>query len=167
MKMSAEAGSTLENDRQEVLRLHNDWLEANRQQSTPMMRQTFVGGDKFHGINLNGFAYDGIEEWARLWDTFNPDLKITEVLDSNVQVVLKGDIGWVTYEATITLNSLAKHGEGIATTTLPFEDKTLTVGFYGTDICVREDEDGKPVWKMWRFHGSVKAAPGVGRPAFS
>ena len=163
--MSKQAESNIEKDRQAVLQLHNDWLEANRRQSTPMMRATFVGGDTFHGINLNGFAYDGIEEWARLWDTFNPDLKVTEVLDSNVQVVLKGDVGWVTYEATITLKSLAQHGEGIAGETIPFEQKILTVGFFGTDICVREDENGQPIWKMWRFHGSVKAPSGP-RPAF-
>ena len=164
--MSKEAISTEEQDRQEVLRLHNDWLEANRRQNTAMMRRTFVGGDKFRGINLNGFAYDGIEEWARLWDTFNPNLKVTQVLDSNVQVIVRGDVGWVTYEATITLKSLAQQGEGIAAA-LEFEHKNLTVGFFGTDICVREDDQGRPVWKMWRFHGSVKAPPGVGRPAFS
>ncbi|HZC45847.1 MAG TPA: hypothetical protein VE243_05180, partial [Candidatus Acidoferrum sp.] len=28
----------------------------------------FVGGDKFFGWNLYGFAYDGIEEWATLWE---------------------------------------------------------------------------------------------------
>ena len=55
-------------DIDEIVRLHNIWVKANRTGSIPMMRDAFVGGDKFFGWNLNGFAYDGIEEWATLWE---------------------------------------------------------------------------------------------------
>ena len=34
----------LERDREEVMKLHNGWLDANRQGSIELMRSVFVGG---------------------------------------------------------------------------------------------------------------------------
>ena len=31
------------------------------------MCEAFVGGDKFHGFNLNGHTYYAIDEWIQLW----------------------------------------------------------------------------------------------------
>src|ERR1700691_4428171 len=61
-------GEGPQTDIDEIVRLHNLWVKANRTGSIPMMRDAFVGGDKFFGWNLNGFAYDGIEEGATLWE---------------------------------------------------------------------------------------------------
>lgn len=166
--MSTQLTTEEQHDINEVWRLHRDWMEANRQQSTPLMRQTFVGGDKFHGFNLNGHEYVTIEEWATLWDTFNPDLKMTNVETSNERIVMKGNVGWVTYDGTLTLKATRPHGAGIAKDThIPFgEDGTLTVPFHGTDVCVKEDENGEPNWKMWHFHCSPQAPAGSRKPGF-
>jgi len=43
-------------DAVEIERIHNLWADANRKGSIPMMREAFVGGDKFFGWNLNGYA---------------------------------------------------------------------------------------------------------------
>ena len=130
-------------DVDEIVRVHNLWMEANKKGSIPMMREAFVGGDKFHGFNLNGFTYDGIEEWAQLW-RFLIGSKARAVVgkDENLKVQIRGNTGWLTCTADfkVTLEN------GVE---LPGSGK-----FRSTEIYLREDETGKPVWKMWHFHCS-------------
>ena len=57
--MAEIRGEGPQKDIDEIVRLHNLWVKANRTGSIPMMRDAFVGGDKFFGWNLNGFSYDG------------------------------------------------------------------------------------------------------------
>jgi hypothetical protein len=131
-------------DRDEIVRLHHLWSDANRKGSIPMMRDAFVGGDKFFGWNLNGFAYDGIEEWAKLWRfLFSSKAKATVGIDEDLRVQIRGDVGWLTCtnDFTITL--------GDNPTPLPGSGK-----FRSTEVYVREDDSGKPVWKMWHCHFS-------------
>src|SRR6266852_5384509 len=94
-------------DAAEITRLHNLWADANRKGSIPMMRDAFVGGDKFFGYNLNGYAYSGIEEWATLWKfLFKSKAKATLGLAEDLQIQIRGDVGWLTCinDFTITLD---------------------------------------------------------------
>src|SRR5208282_1008220 len=122
--MAERRADSTRQDIDEIVRLHNLWSEANRKGSIPMMRAAFVGGDKFFGWNLNGFAYEGIEEWATLWK------------------FLGGSKAEVTLDEDEDLGGQELPGSGM---------------FRSTEIYVREDEAGKPVWKMWHCHFSPLA----------
>ena len=139
----------------EIERLHNLWADANRKGSIPMMREAFVGGDKFFGWNLNGYAYSGIEEWAKLWKFLGASkAQATLGHDENLRIQIRGDVGWLTCtnDFTITLGGGAP---------LPGSGK-----FRSTEIYVREDESGKPVWKMWHCHFSPCAPDDKPRMGF-
>src|ERR1700689_2516919 len=58
----------IEKDRREILAVSKKWWDANRNFSIAMMCEAFVGGDKFHGLNLNGHTYYAIDEWIQLWE---------------------------------------------------------------------------------------------------
>jgi hypothetical protein len=163
--MSARPTANAEADKQEVLRLHELWYEANRVQSIELMRQCFVGGDEFHGVNINGYVYNGIEEWANLWSHFLPSVKVVEIADWDVRVTVDGNVGWTTYEGSIKLTFPQPEGAEIAGVVSPAADQAgLFVRWHGTEICRREDEHGNPIWKMWHFHGSPSGPPDVPRP---
>ncbi len=132
-------------DIDEIMRLHNLWVKANRTGSIPMMRDAFVGGDKFFGWNLNGFSYDGIEEWATLWEWLARfKAKATLGEDEDIRVRVRGDMGWLSCSAKFTIT--LEDGQP-----LPGSDSGK---FRGTEVYLREDDQGKPVWKMWHCHFS-------------
>ena len=140
--MAEIKGEGPQKDIDEIMRLHNLWVKANRTGSIPMMRDAFVGGDKFFGWNLNGFSYDGIEEWATLWEWLARfKAKATLGEDEDIRVRVRGDMGWLSSTApfTVTLEGQPLPGSG---------------RFRSTEVYVREDEHGKPVWKMWHCHFS-------------
>ncbi|HUK90351.1 MAG TPA: nuclear transport factor 2 family protein [Blastocatellia bacterium] len=148
----------LDRDREEVMRLHTGWLDANRQRSIEMMRSVFVGGDKFIGVNINGYIYRGIEEWAKLWTGFMPTVTTLGVTESDLILYVKGDMAWTAYQGTITVAGLPRAATGLYEEQYD-ESKPMTAAWHGTEIFMREDEHGNPVWKMWRYHGSP-ALPG-------
>jgi len=141
--MAERRADSTRQDIDEIVRLHNLWSEANRKGSIPMMRAAFVGGDKFFGWNLNGFAYEGIEEWATLWKFLGGSkAQVTLGEDENLRVKVRGDAGWLTCTSDFKITL----GDGPP---LPGSGK-----FRSTEVYVREDESGKPVWKMWHCHFS-------------
>jgi hypothetical protein len=143
MAMPQIRGEGPQKDIDEIVRLHNLWVKANRTGSIPMMRDAFVGGDKFFGWNLNGFSYYGIEEWATLWEWLARfKAKATLGEDEDLRVRVRGDMGWLSCTAPFTI-TLAD-GQP-----LPGSGR-----FRSTEVYVREDEHGKPVWKMWHCHFS-------------
>ena len=74
--------------------------------------------------------------------------------DENLRIQIRGDVGWLTCtnDFTITLGG----GEP-----LPGSGK-----FRSSEIYVREDESGKPVWKMWHCHYSPCAPDDKPRMGF-
>jgi ketosteroid isomerase-like protein len=142
-------------DIQEITRLHNLWAKANRVGSIPMMREAFVGGDKFFGYNLNGWAYSGIEEWATLWKFLmgsKARVKLGE--DEDLNIIVRGETAWLTCTADFAIT---------------MEDGTAIPGsgrFRSTEIYVREDESGNPNWKMWHSHFSWAAPKDQPRMGF-
>ncbi|MEA2623973.1 MAG: hypothetical protein QOD06_18 [Candidatus Binatota bacterium] len=155
----------LEADRREITRLHEIWFEANRGFRIEGMREVFAGGNRFHGFNLNGHTYGDREEWTTLWRHYQKTLDITDVPKvEKLHVVVKGDVAWLTCEATIRFRALSGPGTGSAA--LPADDTIASAKFRGTEVYVREDEDGRPVWKMWHCHYSPSAPETEPRPGF-
>jgi ketosteroid isomerase-like protein len=154
-KMTSQALRDVEQNRQEILRLHTVWLNANHGLHTEGMREAFVDGDKFSGFNLNTHTYHEVEEWARLWEYLRNTVHLSLAVEStNVRVTVKGDIGWLTWEGWIKA-------------TLPDgSDLSGSGKMRGTEVYVREDATGNPVWKMWHCHYSFAAPEGEPRPGF-
>jgi hypothetical protein len=146
-------------DRDEVLKLHNGWIDANRQGSIDLMRSVFVGGDKFIGVNINGYIYRGIDEWVKLWTGFLRTVKPIDVVESDLKIYVRGDMAWATYDGAMTLVGLPPETVGLYEEQYEEQYKPMTAAFHATEVFMREDEHGNPVWKMWRFHGSP-APPG-------
>ncbi len=153
--MATNATPDAEKDRQEILRLHTVWLNANCGLHINGMREVFVGGDKFHGFNLNMHTYYQVDEWARLWEYLRDSHFSIEKVDStDVRITVKGDLGWLAWEGQIK----ATMPDGSA---MPGSDRIR-----GTEVYIREDAQGNPVWKMWHCHYSFAASDGVRRPGF-
>ena len=153
------ATTDIERDREEVMKLHNGWLDANRQGSIELMKSVFVGGDKFIGVNINGYIYRGIDEWVKLWTGFLRTVKPIDLTETDFKLYLKGDVAWAAYDGAMTLVGLPAETVGLYAQQYEEQYKPMTAAFHGTETFMREDENGNPVWKMWRFHGSP-APPG-------
>lgn len=149
----------VERDREEILNVHNAWIDANRQGSIPLMVSAFVGGDKFIGININGYIYRGIAEWVKLWEGLLRTIKPIECTDTELDLHVSGDMAWLSYEGSITLTGLTPDIVGLYEEEYKEQAAPMTAPFHATEVFKREDENGNPVWKMWRFHGSP-APPG-------
>jgi hypothetical protein len=163
--MATQATPDAEKDRQEILRLHNEWWNANCGLHIDGMRRVFAGGDKFHGFNLNLHTYYGIEEWTKLWEHYQKTIDITEVPETrDMRVFVKGDVGWFTCEGTLKVKALRASGTG--SSALKADESVTSFRFRGTEVYVREDAEGNPVWKMWHCHYSPCAPEGEPHPGF-
>src|SRR5262249_51249683 len=103
----------LEQDRAEILAVSKMWWDANRKFSIPMMCEAFVGGEKFHGFNLNGHTYYGIDEWVRLWEHLGTvmapvDEAAAAALSEprDVRLEIRGDMACLSAESTFTIRVL-------------------------------------------------------------
>src|SRR5580700_69748 len=92
----------IEKDRREILAVSKKWWDANRNFSIAMMREAFVGGDKFHGFNLNGHTYYAIDEWVQLWNYLAGVMQPvadpaegTMAEPRDVRLVIRGDMAFL------------------------------------------------------------------------
>lgn len=166
---SKAAAPGLARDRSDILAVSKMWWDANRSFSIPMMRGAFVGGDKFHGFNLNGHTYYAIDEWVQLWKylahVMGPAAESSAMAaPRDVRLVIRGDMAFLTAESTFTVNVLPTSDAESAS--LPGPGRTARIPFRATEIFVREDHEGNPVWKMWHFHASPRAPEGERRMGF-
>jgi len=147
-----------EDDRREILRLHDDWWEANRDWDIPKMRGVF-GGERYLQYNLNGHPYYGLGEKTKLWEALDGSIKIPDIsepIDLRLEIV--GDVGWLACENVVRVE-LAAGLEVPGVPKTPFRIRS-------TEIYHRDDGSGKPVWKMWHFHCSATAADSEPRVPF-
>jgi hypothetical protein len=170
---AAKRPSSEARDRAEILAVSKKWWDANRHGSIPMMVEAFVGGDKFHGFNLNGHTYYAVDEWVQLWNYLAHVMKAVAPADSDepamgqprdVRLVIRGDMAYLTAESVFTVHVLPTSDAESAL--LPGPDNIARIPFRATEIFVREDHQGKPVWKMWHFHASPRAPEGERRMGF-
>lgn len=159
----------LARDREEILAVSKMWWDANRTFSIPMMCDAFVGGEKFHGFNLNGHTYYAIDEWVQLWKylghVMGPSSGSAAMAEPrDVRLEIRGDMAFLTAESTFTVNVLPTSDAQSAA--LPPAGQTAKIPFRATEVFVREDHDSNPVWKMWHFHCSPRAPEGERRMGF-
>ncbi|MGH7779443.1 MAG: nuclear transport factor 2 family protein [Candidatus Binataceae bacterium] len=167
--VSKAPAQNLARDRDQILAVSKMWWDANRKFSIPMMCEAFVGGDKFHGFNLNGHTYFAINEWVQLWEylghVMGPASGSAAMAEPrDVRLVIRGDMAFLTAESTFTVNVLPTSDAQSAT--LPPAGQMAKIPFRATEVFVREDHAGNPVWKMWHFHCSPHAPEGERRMGF-
>ena len=163
----------IEKDRAEILAVSKKWWDANRNFSIAMMCEAFVGGDKFHGFNLNGHTYYAIDEWVQLWKYLGHVMTPLAQREAgepamaeprDVRLVIRGDMAFLTAESIFTVQVLPSSDSESALLSSP--GSVMRIPFRATEVFVREDHEGNPVWKMWHFHCSPHAPEGERRMGF-
>jgi hypothetical protein len=163
----------IEKDRREILAVSKKWWDANRNFSIDMMCEAFVGGDKFHGFNLNGHTYYAIDEWVQLWKYLGHVM--APLLESDagepamaepcdMRLIIRGDMAFLTAESTFMVRVLRSSDSESALLSGP--GSVIRIPFRTTEVFVREDHQANPVWKMWHFHCSPHAPEGERRTGF-
>lgn len=159
------ANDNIEQDRKEILRLHNVWMRANAGFDLDGMREAFVGGDHFQGFNLNGHTYFQRAEWERLWTHLQGVMEILPATDEKIlRLEIRGDAAWLAFESVIPVRALT--GAQAKSSGIDLPTETLSIKFRGSEVFVREDDGGKKVWKMWHCHFSPCAPANEPRPGF-
>jgi hypothetical protein len=154
-----------EADRREIIRLHNQWMRANVNFNIPDAVGVFVGGNGFHGFNLNGHTYGKRDEWVQLWTFLKNVMVIGDVRnEKDLRVNIRGDMAWVSFEADLIAKALENAKPTESGQTLPTEP--MSMQFRGSEVYVRQDDIGAKNWKMWHCHYSPHAPAGEPRPAF-
>jgi hypothetical protein len=144
------APMTSQADRDEILRLHRAWWEANRDWDIPKMRSVFAG-ERYLQYNLNGHPYYGLEEKTKLWEALAGKVKIPEISEPiRLRLEICGDMAWLACENVVRVE-LPPGLEVAGIPKTPFRIRS-------TEIYQRDDGSGNPVWKMWHFHCSPTAA---------
>ncbi|MGH7964969.1 MAG: YybH family protein [Candidatus Binatia bacterium] len=150
--------STIETDRQEILRLHEVWWKANLTADIPNMRTVFAG-EKYLMYNLNGHPYYGLGQKTKLWEVLGAMLTIPDIsepIDLRLEIV--GDVAWLACENIVRIQLKP----GVELSSLP----TTPFRIRSTEIYQRDDGTGNPVWKMWHFHCSPTAPDDAPRIPF-
>jgi hypothetical protein len=147
-----------EDDRRDVLRLHQDWWEANRDWDIPRMRSVFAG-ERYLQYNLNGHPYYGLAEKTKLWEALDGSIKIPDISDPiDLRLEIVGDAAWLACENIVRIE-LAPGLEVPGVPKTPFRIRS-------TEIYHRDDGSGRPIWKMWHFHCSPTAGENDARVPF-
>ena len=112
--------------------------------------RAFASGDKLLQYNLNGHTYWSVDELTQLWELIGRDygLPQLEVIDMRIEV--RGDMAWVSHEAVI--RRVAKPGGQ-----LPPGAPDRWFRVRETEVLIRDDGAGNPVWKIWHHHCSMHA----------
>jgi hypothetical protein len=166
MATAQEQATRLEQDRQDILKVHKDWWEANCGLDIPRMASCFPKGMNYLMFNLNGHPYFGIDEKVKLWEWYQKEIDIPEIGDLRImKLEIKGDLGWIAAEGIFPLRPTGASGTGSETWQI---DQTEITRFRlrATEIYHRDDGEGKPVWKMWHFHCSPLPPEDEPKPAF-
>jgi hypothetical protein len=148
----------LEDDRQEILRLHRLWWESNRDWDIPKMRSVFAG-ERYLQYNLNGHPYFGLGEKTKLWEALAGSITIPDISDPiGLRLEIGADMAWLACENVIRI--ALREGldvPGIPKT--PFRIRS-------TEVYQRDDGAGNAAWKMWHFHCSPTAGDSDARMPF-
>jgi hypothetical protein len=160
MSSSDTQAAGIEADRDEILRLHREWWEANRTMDHVRMRECFAEGDSYYQFNLNGHPYYGITEKVQLWEDFEQKASTIPEFgpDEHLRLEIRGDMAWLACENVVQIEAPAEMDLGDLPRT-PFRVRS-------TEIYQREDGAGGVRWRMWHHHSSSSAAPDEPRPPF-
>jgi hypothetical protein len=157
---------SVEQDREEVLRLHRQWYDANHGIDIPKMRPVFAAkGDDYLMYNLNAHPYYGLEEKTQLWAHYQKQIESAEPVRIKIdRVDVSGDMAYIACEGVLTMRMIGDEGTGASNIEAAAEP--IPFRFRSTEVYKRDDGEGNPVWKMWHFHCSPLAPLDEQRPAF-
>jgi hypothetical protein len=145
-------------DREEILHLHRDWWEANRDWDIPKMRSIFAG-ERYLQYNLNGHPYYGLAEKTKLWEALAGAITIPDISEPiRLRLEIGADMAWLACDNVIRI-VLAPGLEVPGLPKTPFRIRS-------TEIYQRDDGAGRRAWKMWHFHCSRTAADDEPRVPF-
>lgn len=100
--MATHIATTPDQDRDELLHLHREFLQANEPLDSDYLRTMCVdGAEELVWFNLNQSNYYGLEHIAQLWDMLKAILagqkgEVSELRDERVEV--EGDMALITYQ---------------------------------------------------------------------
>ena len=142
-------------DVEAVLAVRKRWAKASVGLNIDEMRQCFVKGRQLDMWNRNGHAYYSVDELAQLWRHLSEFLDLTEFRDIELpHVTVVGDVAWIT--CAHSLMDLAPRDGS------PVRHYDMRC----TEVLRRDDGEGKPEWRIWHCHYSVRAPEGERRPGF-
>ena len=148
----------LQDDRDEILRLHRVWWESNFDFDIPKMRSVFAG-ERYLQYNLNGHPYYGLSEKTKLWEALKGVLSIPESSEPiDLRLEISGDMAWLACENIVRIEL----AEGIEVPGIPLTPYRIR----STEVYQRDDGAGNRVWKMWHFHCSPTAPENEPRMPF-
>jgi hypothetical protein len=155
-----------EADRDEILRLHDEWWEANHGIDIPRMREVFPGsGRSYLMYNLNTHPYYGLEEKTKLWAYLQDKVDLTEIPERrHRRLEIVGDMAFLACEGSVPVRVIGAGGAGDAL--LPEQGDAILWRLRATEVYISDDSQGKPVWKMWHFHCSLLPPADEERPGF-
>lgn len=147
---------SVEEDRQEVIRIHEAWWKANDTLDIPAMKPLIPEGDNFLMFNLNGQPYIGVDGHVRIWEFLTgkyeyPEPLKVEIMDMDVQ----GDLAWIACEAQGRIRFLSEEANFETVEDSASESRASRT----TEIFKRDDGQGNPEWRLWHFHCSALPAP--------
>jgi ketosteroid isomerase-like protein len=140
--MAAHITTTPDQDKDALLRLHREFLEANEPLDSGYLRTMCVeGADELVWFNLNQSNYYGLDHIAQLWDMLRAILagqrgEISELRDERVEV--EGDMALITYHLRYK-GDFGNLG-------------SFNTGARGTEVWRRRDGDWKLLHGHWSSH---------------
>lgn len=148
-------------DVDELLRLYNEWWEANIGLDIPRMVKVFPDtGDEYLMFNLNGHPYFGMREKIALWEWYGERIQIDGPIDGRImRLEVRGDTAWIACEG---FAGRVFQLDGDQWTV----DSVTTEYFRATEIYHRDDSSGRPEWRMCHFHASPLPEIEEIRPGF-
>lgn len=141
-------------DEEHLLRLHRDWYYSNYNINIPLMKTIFPTGEKnFLMFNLNDHPYFGVDDLEGLWSFYARTGRWGLCEDYVIRLEVLGDLGYVVSEGVFPAWDV-RDSDG---NPLP-EDQIIdhTISYRSTEIYKRDDGEGRPEWKMWHFHCSIR-----------
>lgn len=148
--MRAQDQERWEQDRREILRVHDQWWESNRDFDIEKMRGAFAR-EQYLQYNLTGHPYYGLEEKTRLWEALQGAMTIPEISPpQNLRLEIVGDMAWLACENIIRVEV----PEGVELGAIP----STPFRVRSTEVYQRDDGQANPEWRIWHFHCSPAAA---------
>ena len=156
---------SIEQDREDILKLHKDWWEANHGLDIPRMQSCYPAGMNYLMFNANAHPYFGIEEKTKLWEWYQGQLEIPEIADIRIMKLdISGDMAWIGCEGEFPMRPIGDQGTGSVTWKVD-EHEVTRFPIRATEVYKRDDGEGNPVWKMWHFHASPLPPADEPRPS--
>lgn len=158
--------TTTDQDRNDILKLHKDWWEANAGLDIPRMESVFPDRMSYLMFNLNGHPYFGIDEKVELWRWYQKQLDIKMPDIAIMRLEVSGDMAWLACEGVFPMRLIGDEGTGSETWQVDEAGDYDPFRLRATEVYRRDDGNGNPVWKMWHFHCSPLPPLDEPRPCF-